>query len=404
MTTRFSLIGALLLGVAAHGQTTGQYSDSGQSGSQNDGSYQSSGSSQSQGNRGATQVRRFNKASNLIGAEVRDQSNEPIGQVKDVVIDFNSGRVAYVVVDASDVLEGEQNCIAVPARVFRAPRGGNALMIDADRSRIEQMRAFSANNYPPIRNQSSQFANWRNQQNRSGNYQSSSSYNSQNQNKSYQSRGDNSDGDWYYYEWYLVPNSDDQGDSDSYAESTNPESHRYQGAYGQSQSGRSQENALNSSDSDDQSSSNSGPTGYNRYQPEQRQQGAQDSTERYSDQWQDQNSSQQNRSSSSATKSSNSAGSKRVSGSIRSVDADNRTLTIKSHDKTLQFQVANNATIKHNGAENADLSDLQPGQRVDIGYNSRNGTNRAFTINQHTQGASSTSSDSKSGSSSQSQQ
>src|SRR5438132_13766492 len=70
-------------------------------------------SSDSRGNSELQQVRRANRASNIIGQDVRDNHNQKIGEIKDVVIDFDSGRVAYLVLDANNVLEGNSTWVAI---------------------------------------------------------------------------------------------------------------------------------------------------------------------------------------------------------------------------------------------------------------------------------------------------
>ena len=112
----------------------------------------------------STEVKRLNRVSQLIGTQVRDRSNQEVGEVKDVVLDFDSGRLAYVVVDANKVLRGERSLIAVPARAIRVDSDQQAIRIEANRNRIQQLRAFSERNYPPIRGRAAQSANWRAQQ------------------------------------------------------------------------------------------------------------------------------------------------------------------------------------------------------------------------------------------------
>src|SRR5881394_3724649 len=40
---------------------------------------------------------RYNKASGIIGMEIRNQNDEHLGRVEDVVFDLNSERISYVV-------------------------------------------------------------------------------------------------------------------------------------------------------------------------------------------------------------------------------------------------------------------------------------------------------------------
>src|SRR4051812_26000292 len=49
-------------------------------------------------------IRRTNKASGLLGMEVRNSENQKLGEVKDLVMDMNSGRVSYAVLSVGGFL------------------------------------------------------------------------------------------------------------------------------------------------------------------------------------------------------------------------------------------------------------------------------------------------------------
>jgi sporulation protein YlmC with PRC-barrel domain/osmotically-inducible protein OsmY len=80
----------------------------------------------------------LNRASDLIGLNVKDSQGQTIGEIKDVVIDVDSGHVAFIAFEGSGSLDVEDQWIAVPPSAFRSMGGTDkevTLNIGADRLR-----------------------------------------------------------------------------------------------------------------------------------------------------------------------------------------------------------------------------------------------------------------------------
>ena len=101
-------------------------------------------------------VCRANKATGLIGMDVRDQQNEKVGDVKDVVMDFPSGRVGYVVLSRAGFIGTGESLMAVPPQELRISAAGDHLIINADRITLMNAPKFSYNNWPDPNS----MANW----------------------------------------------------------------------------------------------------------------------------------------------------------------------------------------------------------------------------------------------------
>lgn len=381
------------------------------------------------------QVGHFNRASNLIGADVRTRDAEKVGEVKDVVIDFQSGRVAYIVVDANDVIDEGNTWIAVPAGAFRVTRDQDHVTIEADRNRLRNVRSFSRNSLPAIRTPDSRMGRmgmaWRQgdspmmnrgqqQQDRSDSRSSySRSYQDQpRQNYSqrygqgrmqnrFQSSTGNEDPSLYLYEWYVYdidPVEDysayrDQGSLDSSGRfgSSQYGADRYssprqyqQGNRGQSESSQEQQayrqqwqDERMSSQDRRQSSRQDSDYSYDRdynYDADRRNRqgqgtGATTQTGQYQQSYDRSGNSQSNSSRSGQATSS-------FSGEIREIDQQNRTITVEGSTRTMSFKLSDNPTVKMSGQANASLNDLQEGEWVQIGYRYQDGSNQAFSINQ----------------------
>jgi sporulation protein YlmC with PRC-barrel domain len=129
----------------------------------NPGSSQSSQSSQSQPAAEASKdelkvsqqnqqqhVTDINKASKLIGMQVRNTKNEMLGKISDLVIDQKSGKVAYVAMSIGGVLGVGDKLVAVPFEAFTPNQGQDGLMLNIDKQRLQQAPGFSQNSWPDL--------------------------------------------------------------------------------------------------------------------------------------------------------------------------------------------------------------------------------------------------------------
>lgn len=425
MKTLFACAMAAVLGGAAYGQNYGE--NYRQDFQDQDRFRSESGSTSSQ-----RQVRPFNKASKLIGADVRTRDAQKVGEVKDVVIDFESGRVAYIVVDANDVIEGESSHIAVPARAFRTTRDQDHVTLETDRNRLRNLRSFSENNYPAFRNQS-QWSSRSGSQFDQGQQSDRWSQNQFRQDRRQSGQQGSDDPNVYLYEWYVYDIEPAYESQDRYSSGTQRRQDPY-GGYGTSQYGTDrysserqfqQQGRYDSdrygnqrwSDEQDEWRSSRNQDNYSRQQQQQQQQRQYrqesdfDSESRYqggSSRWEpgqggyghqqgqiDRQSSQysydtgyRDQGSGSQATSSNSSSdsegqdSRNFSGRIREIDHENRSLTVEGNNRTMTFKLAENPIVKMSGQENASFSQLSEGENVQIGYRYEDGSNKAFSINQ----------------------
>ena len=400
-----------------------------------------SGSSASQ-----RQVQRFNRASNLIGADVRTRDAEKVGEVTDVVIDFQSGRVAYIVVDANDVFEGDESMIAVPAGAFRVTRDQDHVTIEADRERLGNLRSFSQNNLPAIRTPNRQMGSrmgmemgprmrdrqmgqrMQRQMERPDFYsrpESSSSYS-----RSYQDRSDDysrqrqtrrnpyqdrssqyqsstsEDPSLYLYEWYVYDIEPDPGEyytdqgeasgygrfgtsqfgQDRYSRQDSPYSSQTRQEQTQAYRRQSQESGgqdrWQSLDSQDDQQQSQYSYDQDYNYDRQRRSRVGQGTGASTQSGQSQQSSRWSDDNRSNSSTSQQQNTRNFSGRIREIDWQNRSITVEGQERTMIFQLSENPTVKKSGQQNASFSDLEEGAWVQIGYRYQDGDNQAFSINE----------------------
>jgi sporulation protein YlmC with PRC-barrel domain len=95
-------------------------------------------------------VKASNKASGLLGMEVRNQNNEKLGEIKDLVLDVKSGKISYAVLAVGGFLGIGEKLVALPPRVLQVADDQSHLTINADKSRIQAAPGFAATSWPNV--------------------------------------------------------------------------------------------------------------------------------------------------------------------------------------------------------------------------------------------------------------
>ena len=90
------------------------------------------------------------KASSIIGTDVVDPKGDSLGDVKEVVIDPRTGRVAYVVVSFGGFLSMGEKLFAIPfsALVFKVTK--NEYVLDVSKERLKAAPGFDADHWPSM--------------------------------------------------------------------------------------------------------------------------------------------------------------------------------------------------------------------------------------------------------------
>ena len=96
----------------------------------------------------SSQPPQINKGSSLIGTTVKNQQGENLGKITDLVIDYDSERVSYVVLDSGAGNLNAQKLHAVPLRAFQRDAAGTSLILNTDKARLDSSEGFANNNWP----------------------------------------------------------------------------------------------------------------------------------------------------------------------------------------------------------------------------------------------------------------
>ena len=99
---------------------------------------------------------RVNKASGILGMDVRNQNEEHLGHIKDIVIDWKTEQVSYAVISTAPKglfgLGGK--LLAVPLTALTASSDQKHLILNAEKSKVEAAMGFDSANWPSVSNPS----------------------------------------------------------------------------------------------------------------------------------------------------------------------------------------------------------------------------------------------------------
>jgi sporulation protein YlmC with PRC-barrel domain len=88
------------------------------------------------------------KASSIIGTNVFNPEGDSLGDIKEIVIDPSTGRVAYVVVSFGGFLGMGEKLFAIPFSAFRYNVTNMEYVINVTKERLEDAPGFDSNHWP----------------------------------------------------------------------------------------------------------------------------------------------------------------------------------------------------------------------------------------------------------------
>ncbi len=93
--------------------------------------------------------RRLWRASDLVGAEVKDGAGNDVGHLVDVTVDLRSGAVDRAVLEIDRLATLPDRRVAIPVKRLRTPLDGNGLVLDMSPEEVQRL----ATAHDPLRNQ-----------------------------------------------------------------------------------------------------------------------------------------------------------------------------------------------------------------------------------------------------------
>lgn len=90
------------------------------------------------------------KASSIIGTSVVNANGDNLGDIKEVVIDPTTGRVAYSVVSFGGFMSMGEKLFAIPFSAFKYDSAENEYVLDVSKDRLEAAPGFDSGNWPSM--------------------------------------------------------------------------------------------------------------------------------------------------------------------------------------------------------------------------------------------------------------
>ncbi len=86
----------------------------------------------------------------VIGVNVKNNSNEHLGKVKEIMLDKLSGQVAYVVLDCGGFLGLGGKLYALPWHALHYDDDQDCFKVDVNKERLSNAPGFDKDNWPDM--------------------------------------------------------------------------------------------------------------------------------------------------------------------------------------------------------------------------------------------------------------
>lgn len=87
-------------------------------------------------------------ASSMMGDKVVNSKGENLGDIKELMIDLDSGRVAYAVLSFGGMLGMGDKLFAIPFKSLQLRPDHKDFLLDIDKDRLKNAPGFDKNNWP----------------------------------------------------------------------------------------------------------------------------------------------------------------------------------------------------------------------------------------------------------------
>ncbi len=106
------------------------------------------------GGRGDGPGPRLMGADTLIGNDVYNRADEDLGDIKEIMLDLQSGRVAYAVLSFGGFLGMGEKLFAVPWQALTLDTANHRFTLDVDRDRLKDAPGFDPDRWPDMADES----------------------------------------------------------------------------------------------------------------------------------------------------------------------------------------------------------------------------------------------------------
>lgn len=87
-------------------------------------------------------------ATTLVGDPVKNSAGEDLGELEDLMIDLDTGRISYAVISFGGFLGMGDKLFALPWSSLRVDLEDKSIRVDIDKERLENAPGFDNDNWP----------------------------------------------------------------------------------------------------------------------------------------------------------------------------------------------------------------------------------------------------------------
>ncbi len=91
---------------------------------------------------------RYLTATSILGDKVYNRSDEKLGDIKDIMVDIQSGKIAYVVVEFGGFLGIGEKYFAVPFELLEVDTEKQAFVLNQSKETLERAPGFDKEHWP----------------------------------------------------------------------------------------------------------------------------------------------------------------------------------------------------------------------------------------------------------------
>ncbi len=92
-------------------------------------------------------------ADTLIGNDVYNSEDEDLGDIKEIMLDMHTGKVAYAVLSFGGFLGMGEKLFAVPWQALKLDTVEKRFVLDVDKERLKTAPGFDPDNWPDMADQ-----------------------------------------------------------------------------------------------------------------------------------------------------------------------------------------------------------------------------------------------------------
>lgn len=96
---------------------------------------------------------KLRRASDLLGKNVNDRAGKDMGEIDDIVVNMNNGKIHHAVLEFDQSWNLNDKLISLPMRAFTYPADKDDLVLNVDKAAIDTKRAFDKNRWPDLNDQ-----------------------------------------------------------------------------------------------------------------------------------------------------------------------------------------------------------------------------------------------------------